>query len=373
MATRVINFYDDFTCLASNCPNTCCRGWRITIDPDTVNKYRSQKGLLGLRLRAMTSIGKDKEIARIMGRCVNETREGLCFLQRDGLIDLMPLICRMYPRRGILIGDELEVTFELSCPLTARLFLEHMDSIGLIPYDEDILPIWNQDMFDRSYYDKLLLIRERVVEYINSGVELYDITHNLYMYFRKLHNHIMQSDIDIVYITIDDVRDIKRSYAFYSFAIFDKIIMNDLNDNRLIREDPLHAFIRDYNKVFAKMTAIEADEYFDKTVRDMIIKHPKLADKYKAYLTYYLIQNIYSSYETVTFYKEYLLGLVYLMALITTDLIDYINGKDMEDVNRQIKHINACERRFRHNLGVKKSIYRRINEEFTKKKEGFIF
>ena len=98
-----------------------------------------------------------------------------------------------------------------------------------------------------------------------------------------------------------------------------------------------------------------------------------LSDKYKAYLSYYTYQMIYASYETVTFYKEYLMGIVYLMVLMLTDLVDYVNLKDMEDIKRQVNNLNAAEKRLRHNVSVKKNIQKRIEREFIKEKEGYKF
>ena len=377
MATRVINFYNDFSCLADKCPNTCCRGWRISIDDDTVKKYREEKGREGLRLRALMSFGKEKEIRKFMGRCTNETKDGLCRLELNGRKDLMPEVCRIYPRRGVKIDDDMEVTFELSCPFTAQLFLENMSDVDLIDYEgEEIQPVWIQDKFNTKYYDDLLHIRDKVLSYIKAEESIPQILNDLYAFFRRVHSCLLVGDKDIRELSIGhDVEFTlhKPTYCFYSFEMFDKVLINDLNDGRFRFADPLHLFINEYNNIFAKMTAAEADSFFNDKMTKMIDEYPILYDKYKAYLIYYLIQSMYSSYESVTFYKEYLMGAVYLMALMTTDLVDYVNGRDMSDVDRQVKNLNGCERRFRHNVAVKKDISHRIEEEFIKKKEGFIF
>ena len=378
METRVINFYDKFICLASDCPNTCCRGWRITIDDDTVNRYNQEKGIEGIRLKAMMSFGEDKEVRRIVGRCTNETKEGLCRLQLKGRVDLMPEVCRVYPRRSVAIGDEEEVTFELSCPLTAKLFLENVNSINLVPYEgEAVVPVWTQDMFDEEYYNVLLEVRDKVLDFADSGLSLPETMHDLYGYFHNIHKLLIAGNMDVLNVPIED-EDAKSTsgefaYNFYSFAIFDKIIMNDLDDGRFRFQDPLRTFIREYNKLFSDMTASEADRFFDETVTKMVKEYPAFNDKYKGYLRYYLIQALYSSYESIGCYKEYLRGMVYLMALILTDVVDYVNGRDMENVDRQVKLLNACERRFRHNVSVRKKVTHRIEEEFIKQKEGYIF
>ena len=376
MGTRVISFYEQFQCLATKCPNTCCRGWRISIDNETRERYEKEEGAEGFRLKATMTFGEDKEVRRFFGRCANETKEGLCRLQLKGREELMPEICRIYPRRSIRIGDDEEVTFELSCPMTARLFLENMSDIRMVDYEGDeIVPLWIQHKFNEKHYDDILAIRDKVIDYINSDAGISQLMSNLYYYYRKLHSHVMAQDIDIKTVPImghvPDKEEYK--YTFYSFAIIDRIIMNDLKDGRFSFQDALYDFSKSYNKIFGKMTAAQADDFFNDKCEEIINKYPKLHDKYKAYLAYYTYQMLYSSYEYVTFYKEYLLGNVYLMLIMTSDVVDFVNGKDMDDIERQIKNLNNIEKRLRHNLSIKKNISHRLEEEFIKIKEGYKF
>ena len=376
MGTRVISFYEQFNCLASKCPNTCCRGWRISIDDETRQRYEKEGGALGFRLKSTMTFGENKEVRKFFGRCANETMEGLCRLQLSGREELMPEICRVYPRRSIRIGEDEEVTFELSCPMTAKLFLENMSDISMIDYEgDDIAPLWIQHKFNENYYDDILFIREKVIDYINSDVNIARLMNDLYYYFRKLHSHVLAQDIDIKSVPIMGHAPDKQNphYTFYSFAIMDKIIMNDLNDGRFGFQDALHDFTKSYNKIFAKMTAVEADDFFNEKCEEMIKTYPHLHKKYKSYLAYYIYQMLYSSYESVTFYKEYLLGIVYLMMLMTTDVVDYYKGIDLDDIDRQVNNLNNCEKRLRHNLSIKKNISHRLEEEYIKEKEGYKF
>ena len=44
------HFYDTFECLADRCPDTCCAGWQIVIDEDSLDKYEQVEGPFGNRL-----------------------------------------------------------------------------------------------------------------------------------------------------------------------------------------------------------------------------------------------------------------------------------------------------------------------------------
>ena len=41
MLVRIPDYFDQFACLAGDCPHSCCIGWEIDIDPDTADYYRS--------------------------------------------------------------------------------------------------------------------------------------------------------------------------------------------------------------------------------------------------------------------------------------------------------------------------------------------
>ena len=41
------HFYDQFTCTAGDCPDTCCAGWQIVIDEDSLERYGKEQGEFG--------------------------------------------------------------------------------------------------------------------------------------------------------------------------------------------------------------------------------------------------------------------------------------------------------------------------------------
>ena len=51
MKTVYPDYYDKFKCSASECIDTCCVGWEITVDSDSQRKYSHVGGAFGERLR----------------------------------------------------------------------------------------------------------------------------------------------------------------------------------------------------------------------------------------------------------------------------------------------------------------------------------
>ena len=40
MLYTIPDYYDDFTCIADACEDTCCAGWQIVIDKESLQKYK---------------------------------------------------------------------------------------------------------------------------------------------------------------------------------------------------------------------------------------------------------------------------------------------------------------------------------------------
>lgn len=46
MRVRVPDYFDGFSCLAGACPHSCCIGWEVVLDEDTVRRYQQLPGAL---------------------------------------------------------------------------------------------------------------------------------------------------------------------------------------------------------------------------------------------------------------------------------------------------------------------------------------
>ena len=118
------DYYQHFHCIASACPDSCCKEWEVDVDDTAVAFYRSLDGDLGDRLRQVL---KDTEDGTVMviedGRCPMWRQDGLCRIHAELGHDALCQTCREYPRIHHDYGDFVEHGLELSCPEAARLIL----------------------------------------------------------------------------------------------------------------------------------------------------------------------------------------------------------------------------------------------------------
>ena len=122
MIYTVPEYYNQFQCLASACPATCCAGWQIVIDEKTQEKYRNYQGSFGNRLK--NSIDwKDGTFQQYHGRCAFLNEENLCDIHIEAGHDALCRTCRRYPKHVEVYENEREVSLSLSCPAAARLIM----------------------------------------------------------------------------------------------------------------------------------------------------------------------------------------------------------------------------------------------------------
>lgn len=125
MQVTIPEFAKDFACAAGSCPDTCCQGWEIIIDPDTLKYYQQLTGELGEAARNAI-IYEDEPFFRFSekGTCALLDKNGLCKLQKAFGELAQCYVCRTYPRFVRQYGGLREEGVSLSCPEALRLLLE---------------------------------------------------------------------------------------------------------------------------------------------------------------------------------------------------------------------------------------------------------
>ena len=117
--------YHKFHCLASACPDSCCKEWAVQVDPQAAELYRSLPGELGDRLRQVMQEEDGDTILALEadGRCPMWRDDGLCRIHAQLGEAALCDTCRDFPRLRHDYGDFVELGLELSCPEAARLIL----------------------------------------------------------------------------------------------------------------------------------------------------------------------------------------------------------------------------------------------------------
>ena len=159
-------YYDNFTCIADRCPDTCCAGWQIVIDDTSLENYGKISGTFGERLQK--SIDWEEGIFRQnQRRCAFLNQENLCDLYRELGADSLCDTCRMYPRHVEEYEDLREFSLSLSCPVAAEMILGCKEQVRFLEEEDDVEEQEEEyEDFDIILFDWLEEAREVLLEVI---------------------------------------------------------------------------------------------------------------------------------------------------------------------------------------------------------------
>lgn len=117
-------YYKEFTCIADRCKHSCCVGWEIDIDDDTMDKYAVNTDGYGKKI--IESIEND-DVPHFKlckdERCPHLNEKGLCEIILNVGEGYLCHICREHPRFYNLTHRGMEVGLGMSCEEACRIIL----------------------------------------------------------------------------------------------------------------------------------------------------------------------------------------------------------------------------------------------------------
>ena len=139
------NYYKDFACKAGACLHTCCAGWVIGIDEESLKRFSKDPEVSG-------TISDGCFVLKEDGRCPYLRDDNLCeMIIRHGE-DYLCDICREHPRFYNDFEDHIEAGIGLVCEEACRLILDADAPFCLVSDDGSKmeLPDYVKAVFDTS-------------------------------------------------------------------------------------------------------------------------------------------------------------------------------------------------------------------------------
>lgn len=135
-------YYKKFRCIADKCEHSCCVGWEIDIDKDTLQKYKKLKSGYGTVIAESISMEDTPHFKLGDGdRCPHLDECGLCKIITNFGEGYLCDICREHPR-FYNYTSVAEVGLGMSCIEAARVILSASDymeteEIGSVDVEPD--------------------------------------------------------------------------------------------------------------------------------------------------------------------------------------------------------------------------------------------
>ncbi len=126
------DYYDEFICLADQCEDTCCAGWQIVIDDESLETYKKVEGDFGKRIQDSIDWEEGTFHQKEDGRCAFLNDCNLCDLYTALGEDRLCTTCTNYPRHIEEFENIREYTLSVSCPEAARILLTKTEPIRFV-------------------------------------------------------------------------------------------------------------------------------------------------------------------------------------------------------------------------------------------------
>ncbi|MBE6814578.1 MAG: hypothetical protein E7522_03910 [Ruminococcaceae bacterium] len=172
-------FYDKFKCVADKCTDSCCVGWEIAVDNETMDVYKNMNTEFGCKIRENITENEDDTYSFKLlegDRCPFLTENNLCDIILNCGEDSICYICKEHPRFYNDFQEVTEYGLGLCCEEVVRLLLENDEPLEFVAFnDED--EFFVVDESEKENYNKLFNIRNeffrilRTTEAYNAKLE----------------------------------------------------------------------------------------------------------------------------------------------------------------------------------------------------------
>ena len=160
------SYFDTFRCIASACPDSCCKEWDVLVDAESAQMYRSLSGPLGDRLREVLKEEDGETVMTIIDRrCPMWREDSLCRIQAELGHDALCKTCREFPRLTHDYGDFVELGLEMSCPEAARIIF----SSASAPFVSVSIPGGSQPEYDEELMAILRRTRQEALRLLTDS------------------------------------------------------------------------------------------------------------------------------------------------------------------------------------------------------------
>ncbi|WP_291572681.1 flagellin lysine-N-methylase [Clostridium sp. UBA4548] len=389
----VPEFLLNFSCIGSQCEDTCCQEWGIDIDKNTYYTYKKSKNMLlnekfnsniELNNKSTNESNYAKIILDVNKMCAFLNNDKLCSIHSELGHDALCYTCKIYPRIFNRVGDSYEESLFLSCPEVARVALLNRDKMSFTEIDMNLTfqafitnqAVKNEDIF--------WLVREFIIDLLqNRNFHLWERLAILGVFIEQCSGQINEQNKNALVSTINsfsmilsinDVHSILNSYKKDSKNQFNFTVMIDSLRGRSIQNEVFKSFMKDFYEGMTEeadtglTNSIKYNENYECYYKEFVKNHEYILENY---LVHYVFTKLFPFSNKHNLFDEYCI-LAFNYILIKTYLIG-ISGKYKRiDENLAIKLIHSYERAYNHGDKIIEIAYDELKQKGTVTLENMI-
>ena len=180
MQIIVPDYYKHFHCIADKCQHSCCIGWEIDVDADSLARFDALSGPYGALLRSRIDRSGETPHYRLTAndRCPFLQPDGLCEMILELGEDALCQICTDHPRFRNYFSHRIELGLGLCCEAAGDLILNRKapttlevwenDGVEETPDGEEETLLSFREMLISILQDRTLPLDERLRELLDT-------------------------------------------------------------------------------------------------------------------------------------------------------------------------------------------------------------
>ncbi len=227
------SFFDEFKCIAGHCTDSCCIGWEIDIDSETLSKYNALNTPFGEKIIEKITVSQDGSTCFKLGdneRCPFLNENNLCDIIINCGDSAICDICTEHPRFYNCYPTVTEIGLGLACEEACRLLIEN--NFDLITQEtREIIKLTPDEEQEMLLYNKISYLRAKIFEIMKTKDD----------YSKKI--------IEVIAYLEDETEEM-------SFVKTDRELISDYLKSEPIN-DKWTAFIDELSSNLAEITAFE--------------------------------------------------------------------------------------------------------------------
>ena len=226
------DYYDEFSCVASECEDTCCAGWQIQIDDKSMEKYKEEHKDDG-------RIDWENEVFHHCDgkRCAFLNEMNLCDMYTQWGEKSLCVTCDRYPRHIEEFENVREFTLSLSCPEVAKIILSLKEKVTFIDKEDD--EIEEDEDFDELMFSLLEDVRELLYNVLqNREISIKERISLVIKIAKECQKQVDDFNVfginDVIYKYETKKINLKTDYDYYKKTLsrfkrlYDLEVLNDL-------------------------------------------------------------------------------------------------------------------------------------------------
>ncbi len=241
------HYFDQFQCVAAECEDTCCAGWAIMIDEETLEKYKEYQGSFGNRLR--NSIDWEEGcFCQYDKRCAFLNDDNLCDLHIEAGEHMLCDTCRNYPRHMEEFEGLREGSLSLSCIESAKIILGCEEPVQFITMEDDVEDEEYED-FDFLLFTKMMDARGKILEVLqNRDIDIMMRISMVLELAQKMQDAVDENEIFKIDDLLEEFGSINMALEFQKNA-----------EKYIVGENEFCGNMRKIFRIFSKLEVLKHD------------------------------------------------------------------------------------------------------------------